>query len=36
MIEITNPTELDLWREDRELKKNQNEYWGDNDVEVCL
>jgi len=35
MIEFTNPTEQDLEREDRELKKNQDDYWGDNDVGVC-
>jgi len=36
MIEITNLVTEDLWREEQELKKNQDEYWGDNDVEVCL
>jgi len=36
MIEITNPVTEDLWREERELQKNQDDYWGDNQVEVCL
>ncbi len=36
MIEVTNPVTLDLWREERELQRNQDEYWGDSDVEVCL
>ena len=30
MIEITNPVTKDLWREERELQKNQDEYWGEN------
>ncbi len=36
MIEITNPVALDIWREEREQQKNQDEYWGDNGVGVCL
>ncbi len=34
MIEITNPILLDLWREERELQKNQDEYWGKGSEEV--
>jgi len=36
MIEITSPVLLDIWREEREQQKNQDEYWGDGDREVCL
>lgn len=35
MIEITNPVLLDIWREERELQKNQEDYYGEelNEVE---
>jgi len=36
MIEITNPVALDICKEEKEEQKNQDDYWGDNDVEVCL
>ncbi len=30
MIEVTNPVTEDLWKEEKELQKNQDEYWGEN------
>ena len=36
MIEVTNPVLLDIWREEQELKKNQDDYWGDDDVGVHI
>ncbi len=36
MIEVSNPVNLDLAREEKEEQKNQDDYWGDNDVEVHI
>lgn len=38
MIEVENKTRLiiDIEREYKEVEKNQDDYWGTKDVEVCL
>ena len=33
---MVDDLQTDLEKEQKEIQKNQDDYWGNNDVEVCL